>query len=48
MNLEQPGLPPATPRQIAADFGGAYAASALVAFIFAASGPVAVILAVGA
>jgi benzoate membrane transport protein len=30
------------------DFGPAYAASALVAFIFAASGPVAVILAVGA
>jgi benzoate membrane transport protein len=30
------------------DFGGTYAASALVAFIFAASGPVAIILAVGA
>lgn len=48
MNLEKPDLPPATPRQFAADFGGATAASALVAFIFAASGPVAVILAVGA
>ena len=35
-------------RRLAADFGAAYAASALVAFIFAASGPVAVILAVGA
>ncbi len=46
--LEKPGLPPAAPRQFFADFGGAYAASALVAFIFAASGPVAVILAVGA
>ncbi len=48
MNLEKPGHPPASPRQFAADFGGTYAASALVAFIFAASGPVAVILAVGA
>ena len=46
--LERPGQPIASPRQVAADFGGAYAASALVAFIFAASGPVAVILAVGA
>jgi benzoate membrane transport protein len=35
-------------RRIAADFGGVYAANALVAFIFAASGPVAIILAVGA
>jgi benzoate membrane transport protein len=36
------------PRRFAADFGGLYAANALVAFIFAATGPVAVILAVGA
>jgi benzoate membrane transport protein len=35
-------------RRLGADFGATYAASALVAFIFAASGPVAVILAVGA
>ena len=35
-------------RRLAADFGGLYAANALVAFIFAASGPVAIILAVGA
>jgi benzoate membrane transport protein len=35
-------------RRFAADFGGLYAANALVAFIFAATGPVAVILAVGA
>ena len=48
MNLERPVLPLPGPRQVAADFGGAYLASALVAFIFAASGPVAVILAVGA
>jgi len=35
-------------RRLAADFGATYAASGLVAFIFAASGPVAIILAVGA
>jgi len=35
-------------RRLAADFGGTYAASGLVAFIFAASGPVAIILAIGA
>ncbi len=34
-------------RQALADFGGVYFVSALVAFIFAASGPVAIILAVG-
>ena len=38
-----PGL-----RQIAADSGGLYFANALIGFIFAASGPVAIILAVGA
>lgn len=48
MSLEKPVLPLPAARRVAADFGGAYAASALVAFIFAASGPVAVILAVGA
>ncbi len=37
-----PGL-----RRVLADFGPAYAASGLVGFVFAASGPVAVILAVG-
>ncbi len=46
--LEKPTSPFAGPRQLAADFGGSYAASGLVAFIFAASGPVAIILAVGA
>ena len=35
-------------RQFARDFGATYAANALVAFIFAASGPVAIILSVGA
>ena len=46
--LEKPMLPIAGWRQLAADFGGTYAANGLVAFIFAASGPVAIILAVGA
>jgi benzoate membrane transport protein len=35
-------------RRFAADFGGLYAVNGLIAFIFAATGPVAVILAVGA
>lgn len=35
-------------RRILSDFGGVYAANAMVAFLFAASGPVAIILAVGA
>lgn len=35
------------PRQVLADFGGVYFANGLVAFLFAASGPVAIILAVG-
>ncbi len=34
-------------RRLLADSGGIYAANALVAFIFAASGPVAIVLAVG-
>jgi len=38
-----PGL-----RQMAADAGGLYLANALIGFIFAASGPVAIVLAVGA
>jgi benzoate membrane transport protein len=47
MPIERPTAPPPAPRQLLADFGGVYAVSALVAFIFAASGPVAIILAVG-
>ena len=35
-------------RRLVADFGGVYAVSGLVGFIFAATGPVAIILAVGA
>lgn len=48
MPLEKPVFPVARPRRILADFGATYAASAVVAFLFAASGPVAIILAVGA
>jgi len=40
-------LTPPSPRQALADFGGIYLANGLVAFAFAASGPVAIILAVG-
>jgi len=40
-------LTPPTPRRSLGDFGGVYFANAVVAFLFAASGPVAIILAVG-
>ncbi|HKQ28120.1 MAG TPA: benzoate/H(+) symporter BenE family transporter [Burkholderiales bacterium] len=40
-------LPP-SPARVLADFGGLYAANAVVAFLFAASGPVAIILSIGA
>jgi len=40
-------LTPPSPRQALADFGSVYFANGLVAFVFAASGPVAIILAVG-
>ena len=46
MALEAPALAPPGPRRIASDFGGLYAVNALVAFIFATTGPVAIILAV--
>src|SRR5918999_1554832 len=48
MPLEKIALPLPRPRRIAADFGASYAAAAIVAFLFAASGPVAIILSVGA
>jgi benzoate membrane transport protein len=48
MALEKIVLPLPRPRRIAADFGASYAAAAIVAFLFAASGPVAIILSVGA
>ncbi|MGA8051308.1 MAG: benzoate/H(+) symporter BenE family transporter, partial [Burkholderiales bacterium] len=47
MPLESPHTRPPSLRQLIADLGGLYAGNALVAFIFAASGPVAIILAVG-
>jgi benzoate membrane transport protein len=40
-------LTPPSPRQALADFGGVYFANGLVAFLFAVSGPVAIILSVG-
>lgn len=48
MPLEKPVRPLPAPRQVLADFGGVYAANAVVAFLFASTGPVALILAVGA
>lgn len=45
MPLEKPVLP--LPRHALADFGPLYAANAVVGFLFAASGPVAIILSVG-
>jgi benzoate membrane transport protein len=48
MPLERPLLPFSTPRRVLADFGGVYAASALVAFLFSVTGPVAIILSIGA
>ena len=44
--METPTLAPPGLRSIASDFGRLYAVNALVAFIFAATGPVAIILAV--
>jgi benzoate membrane transport protein len=46
--LEPAARPLTGMRQIAADSGGLYLANALIGFIFAASGPVAIILSVGA
>ena len=46
-HLEAPTAARRSWRQIVSDFGSTYAANALIGFIFAATGPVAVILAVG-
>ena len=48
MPLEKPLLPLPSPRRVLADFELAHGANALVAFLFAASGPVAIILSTGA
>jgi benzoate membrane transport protein len=47
MALERPAAPPPAPRAALADFGGLYLVNGFIAFIFAASGPVAIVLAVG-
>ncbi|HEY5635479.1 MAG TPA: benzoate/H(+) symporter BenE family transporter [Burkholderiales bacterium] len=47
MSIETPERPLPGPARVAADFGATQATNALVAFIFAASGPIAIILAVG-
>jgi benzoate membrane transport protein len=47
MQLEQPARPSTGLNQALSDLGGEYAINAFVAFIFAASGPVAIILSVG-
>ncbi len=47
MPFEAPDLAPPGPGQIRSDFGGLYAVNAVVAFIFATTGPVAIILAIG-
>ena len=41
-------MPLPGPRRVLADFGGVYAANGVVAFLFACTGPVAIILSVGA
>jgi benzoate membrane transport protein len=48
MPLEPAAVPVPRPRQIFADFGGLHASNAVVAFLFACTGPVAIILSVGA
>ena len=47
MSLEKPAARPPSLGQALGDLGGVHAVNAFVAFIFAASGPVAIILAVG-
>lgn len=47
MPIEKPKLPLTGLRQALSDVGGTYAVNAFIAFIFAASGPVAIILSVG-
>jgi benzoate membrane transport protein len=48
MQLEKPVLPLPGARKVVADFGGIYAGNAVVAFLFSCTGPVAIILSVGA
>lgn len=46
--LERPGVRPAGPRQVVLDLGLPYVSNGVIGFIFSASGPIAVTLAVGA
>jgi benzoate membrane transport protein len=48
MPIERPPHPWPSPRKVLADFGGVYAANAVVAFLFSCTGPVAIILSIGA
>ena len=48
MPLERPLVPVSPPRHWLADFGGVYFGNAIVAFLFACTGPVAIVLSVGA
>jgi benzoate membrane transport protein len=47
MPLEKPQASPPSVRRMLADFGGLYAVNGFIAFVFAASAPVAIVLAVG-
>jgi benzoate membrane transport protein len=48
MPIEPAATPVPRPRQVFADFGGLYASNAVVAFLFSVTGPVAIILTIGA
>jgi len=47
MPLERPAARPPSLRQVVSDFRGVHGANAVVAFTFAATGPVAIVLAIG-
>src|SRR5262245_19696621 len=47
MPLERPAAPAPSLRQVASDFRAVHGANAVVAFTFAATGPVAIVLAIG-
>src|SRR3954452_21001289 len=46
-SLERPVVPAPSPQQVLADFGPIYAANGFIGLVFAATGPVAIILSVG-
>ncbi len=46
-HLEPPATPIPSHRRVLADFGPIYAASGFIGFVFAASGPLAIVLSVG-